>query len=93
MKEPTTYADLKRALDALTPEQLAMPTRWTGEEIGGDRVLLDILTEPHVMTDDGYMAISAAAGNDATALASIRAEYPNDPEWPAGTPIINVDLD
>jgi len=30
-----TYADLKATLDALTPEQLAQPVVWTGDERGG----------------------------------------------------------
>lgn len=31
-----TYAKLKEALDKLTPEQLAQPVVWSGDERGGE---------------------------------------------------------
>jgi hypothetical protein len=33
--KPMTYADLKAAMDRLTPEQLAQPVVWAGDEQGG----------------------------------------------------------
>ncbi len=34
-KKQITYAELKERLDALTPEQLAQPVVWSGDERGG----------------------------------------------------------
>ena len=33
--KPMTYAELKQQLDVLTPEQLAQPVVWAGDERGG----------------------------------------------------------
>ena len=33
--KPMTYAELKAVLDALTPDQLAQPVIWSGDERGG----------------------------------------------------------
>lgn len=43
-----TYGDLKKALDGLTPEQLAMRVGWTGEDTGGYVFSLWIVEEDHI---------------------------------------------
>lgn len=47
-----TYAELKAQLDALTPEQLAMPVTWSGDEKGGYGVKLWIADEDFVYNSD-----------------------------------------
>lgn len=47
-QRPFTWADLKTEIDKLSPDQLAMPVRWTGEERAGTVKCIEILTEDHV---------------------------------------------
>lgn len=47
-----TFAELKAALEKLTPEQLARPAYWSGEERGGEIESLG-LTEEDYIRDDG----------------------------------------
>ena len=43
-----TFADLKAALDKLTPEQLAYPALWFGDEKGGRIHHLHVETQDHI---------------------------------------------
>lgn len=47
-----TFAELKAALEKLTPEQLALPARWSGEERGGEIDALE-LTDEDCLLDEG----------------------------------------
>jgi len=81
-----TFADLKAVLDTFTPEQLAMPVRWCGEERGGEIQGVEVLDEEHVLVDDrDGMEPASAYADDPEAQAEITAR------WPAGTPLLCTD--
>lgn len=74
-----TYAELLAELQHLTPEQLAMPVRWCGDERGGVIQSVWVLKEDYVNFGYGGEPWSA---------------YADDPDckkedadriWPAGT--------
>lgn len=48
-----TYAELKAALEALTPEQLALDVTWSGEERGGIVKRVWIAQEDWIDNGDG----------------------------------------
>lgn len=60
-KKVFTYADLKKVLDAATPEQLEQQCRWWGEEQGGRIVSCEPLEEDYVNTGGDYMEPESAA--------------------------------
>jgi len=47
-----TFAELKAQIDALTPEQLAMPVTWSGDEKGGYGIKLWVADEDFVYNSD-----------------------------------------
>lgn len=49
---PLTLAELKEKLDALTPEQLAKPAIWAGDERGGH--IRHVWVAPEDELGDGY---------------------------------------
>lgn len=51
-----TFLELKQALDALTPEQLANPVLWWGDERGGKMASLFVLPENYVRDADARLA-------------------------------------
>ena len=53
-----TWADLRAEIDKLSPEQVTMPVRWTGEEKCGTAKCIEILTEDHVNPGDYAEPIS-----------------------------------
>lgn len=85
-----TFRDLKAKIDTLTDAQLDMPTRWAGDEIGGDSVTLSVLSEEFIMTEDGYTPVSAFGSPEE--IASIRAEFSGEKPWPAGMPLLSVEV-
>lgn len=52
--KPYTYAELLEDLKQLTPEQLAYPVRWMGNERGGKIARLDITEEDFVNMDGDF---------------------------------------
>jgi hypothetical protein len=84
------FADLKAMLDTFTPEQLAMPVRWWGNERGGVIDSISALSEAHVHLGEGYEPRSGydpSNPEDAEVLADAIDELPK------GTPILWVDED
>lgn len=62
--KPYTYAELLEDLRQLTPEQLAHPVKWFGDERGGAIARLDITEEDHVRIDDVVEPISVFLNGD-----------------------------
>lgn len=83
---PMTYAQLAAKLATFTPEQLAMPVRWWGEERGGEVQKVDVLDEEYICLDDrdGMEPVSVFAGED-------YEESEVEERWPKGTPLLAVD--
>lgn len=79
-----TYRELLDALATFTPEQLAMPVRWSGEERGGDIQRVEIFKEEHIDCGDGASPVSTYA-SDPPAECQIEARYP------AGTAFLSTD--
>ena len=56
--KPITLQELYDRLDALrpslTPEQLAEPVRWWGDDRGGEVLAVDVLPEEHITVGEGY---------------------------------------
>lgn len=46
--KPMTWAELKAQIDTMTPEQLAMPVYYTGEDIAGPIYGVWVLDEDHI---------------------------------------------
>lgn len=58
-KPPITYRDLLDKISALTPEQLAMPVLWCGENRGGPVQGIWILEEDQINpSGDGWEPVS-----------------------------------
>ena len=83
-----TFAELKARLDTLTPEQLAMPVRWWGDERGGVVDSLDTLGEVWVSVGEGMEPISSYEGDADVIEGAANGDLPT---LPAGTPILMVD--
>ena len=52
-----TYAELKAVLDTLTPEQLAQPVVWTGDERGGHVRYVWIAEEDWIGDSSDYESV------------------------------------
>lgn len=82
-KKAMTYGELKAALEGFTPEQLALPVRWSGDERGGPIQSVVVLDEDHVDLDgDGLEPASLYSEED---LEDVRHRYP------AGTAFLVTD--
>lgn len=58
-RKAITFAELKLHLDAMTPEQLAYPVMWRGEERGGPVIRIKILEDDQINpSGDGMEALS-----------------------------------
>jgi len=77
-----TFNDLKTKIDQMTPEQLAAPAIWWGDERGGEIQRVDILEEDYLRVDDGLEPRSAYNGEDITE-DSVAVK--------AGTPVLIAD--
>lgn len=82
-KKALTYGELKAALEGFTPEQLAMPVRWSGDERGGPIQSITILDEDYV--DLGGDALEPASVYSEEDLEDVRHRYP------AGTAFLITD--
>jgi len=81
-----TYGDLKDALSKFTPEQLAMPVMWTGDERGGPVRAVWIAEEDWILTEDGDVeAFSVVAESYPEEAAAARVAIKR------GTPHLQVD--
>lgn len=77
-----TFQQLKDAIDKLSPEQLAQPVRWWGDERGGTIDDLHVTDEEYVNIGEGFEPRSMA---DIDEWTEIRATLP------AGTPTLVTD--
>jgi hypothetical protein len=58
-QKPMTWAELKAQIDTMTPEQLAMPVYYTGEDIGGPVYRVWVLGEDYINpSGDGMERVS-----------------------------------
>jgi hypothetical protein len=74
-RNPILFAELKARLDQMTPEQLAMPVYWVGEDRGAPIVGLEMLNEDHINpSGDGMEPLSAYADDED--FEAIKAEQP-----------------
>jgi hypothetical protein len=87
-----TLGELKAALEALTPEQLAQPARWWGEERGGEIERVAIVKEELVNpTGDCWEPLrsyQAEVDSGRVTFDEIRAD---GGVIPAGTAVLEVD--
>lgn len=88
-KTKLTYADLKAVLDGFSPDQLAQPVVWSGDERGGYVQRVWIAAEDWIgdsSDPETWMARSEwLRQEDPDAVASFELI------WPAGTPHLMVD--
>lgn len=80
-----TFADLKAALDKMSPEALAQPARWWGDERGGVVEKLDALDEDYVNFGEGFEPWSTYTDDPDVSRDEAIAELPK------GTPILGLD--
>jgi hypothetical protein len=77
-----TFLELKQRLESLTPEQLAEPVRWWGDERGGTIDDLHVLDEEYVNVGDGF---------EPRSTANVEHEDDITATLPAGTPTLVTD--
>lgn len=71
-----TYAELHARLGIMSPEQLAEPVIWWGDEIGGYVSELQELTEEHIVTDEGCEPRSVFADTPADDMPEVHGTLP-----------------
>lgn len=75
-----TFLELKTALEGLTPDQLAKPVIWWGDERGGEIDSLHVLADDYANCGDNFAPVSTHDG-------PIR-ECDCDAFMKAGTPVL-----
>jgi hypothetical protein len=84
-KKPITFAELKAEIGRFTPEQLALPVMWWGDERGGDIDGVQVLDEDWLGGDGEPPAPRSAFGEDTRLPEELKVV------WKKGTPVLSTD--